>query len=78
MIRHLLSHDSLTKSVIEGDVGSQIGRGRLRTEYMKQNTIDVGKNCYKELNELSNDKKAWRTVAIQSNKQLKTPWILIK
>lgn len=35
-------------------------------EYMKQIIIDMGKNSYKDLKELSNDRDAWRTAANQS------------
>lgn len=35
-------------------------------EYMKQIIIDMGKNSYKELKELSNDRDPWRTAANQS------------
>jgi len=67
MIGHLLHHNSLSKTVIKGDVEGHIGRGRPRMEYMKQIIIDMGKNSYKELKELSNDKDACRTAANQSN-----------
>lgn len=66
MIGHLLRHESLTKTVIEGDVEGHIGRGRPRMEYMKQLMSDMGKNSYKKLKELSNDREAWRTAANQS------------
>jgi len=58
MIRHLLRHDSLLKTVIEGNVDGHIGRGKPRMEYMKQIIIDMGKNSYKELKELSNHRDA--------------------
>ncbi|KAF0760252.1 craniofacial development protein 2-like [Aphis craccivora] len=48
----ILRHESLSKTVIEGDVEGHIGRGRPRMEYMKQIIIDMGKNSYKELKEL--------------------------
>jgi len=35
-------------------------------EYMKQLMSDMGKNSYKKLKELSNDREAWRTAANQS------------
>lgn len=63
MIGHLLYHNSLTKRVIEGD----IGRGSLRIEYMKQIMIDMGKTSYKQLNKLSNDRESWRFAVNQSN-----------
>jgi len=66
MIGHLLRHESLTKTVIEGDVEGHIGRGRPGMEYMKQLMSDMGKNSYKKLKELSNDREAWRTAANQS------------
>ncbi|KAF0765853.1 craniofacial development protein 2-like [Aphis craccivora] len=66
MIGHLLRHESLSKTVIEGDVEGHIGRGRPRMEYMKQIIIGKGKNSYKELKELSNDRETWRTAANQS------------
>lgn len=53
--------------MIEGDVDGHIGSERPRMEYMKQIMIDMGKNSYKELKELSNDAKSWRTVVNQSN-----------
>lgn len=34
MIGHILKHESLLKTMIEGDVEESIGRGRLRAEYM--------------------------------------------
>lgn len=37
MIRHILRHASLLKTIIEGDVEGQIGRRRPRTEYITQN-----------------------------------------
>jgi hypothetical protein len=67
MIGHILRHDSLTRNVIEGDVEGYIGRGRLRMEYMKQIMIDTGKDNYKELKELSYNRKAWRNSANQFN-----------
>jgi len=66
MIGHLPRHESLSKTVIEGDVEGHIGRERPRMEYMKQIIMDMGKNSYKELKELSNDRDAWRTAANQS------------
>jgi len=36
-------------------------------EYMKKIMIDMGKNIYKELKELNNDREAWRTAANQLN-----------
>jgi hypothetical protein len=63
MIGHILRHDSLTKNVIEG----YIGRGRPIMEYMKQIMIDMGKNSYRELKELSYNRKTWRTAANQSD-----------
>jgi len=36
-------------------------------KYMKQIIIDMRKNSYKELKEISNDMDAWRTAANQSN-----------
>jgi len=56
----ILRHDSLTKSVIEGDVEGHIGRAGPRVEYM-------GKTSYKELKELNNDMDGWRTTAKQSS-----------
>jgi len=67
MIGHILRHDSLTKNVIESDVEGYIRRGRPRMEYMKQIMIDMGKDSYKELKELSYNREAWRTAANQSN-----------
>ncbi|KAF0764776.1 craniofacial development protein 2-like [Aphis craccivora] len=66
MIGHLLRHESISKSVIEGDIEGHIGRGRPRIEYMKQILIDTGKNSYKEFEELSNDRGSWRSAANQS------------
>jgi len=43
MIGHLLRHESLSKTVIKGDVEGHIGRGKPRMEYMKQIIIDMGK-----------------------------------
>lgn len=37
------------------------GRITPRVEYMKQITIDMGKNKYKELKELSYKRYPWRT-----------------
>jgi len=69
MIRHLLRHDSLTKSVIEGDVEGHIRRERPRMKYMKQIMIDMGKTIrsYKDLMKLSNDRDDWRFAANQSS-----------
>jgi len=66
MIEHLLRHDNLSKTAIEGDVEGHIERERPRMEYMKQIIIDMRKNSYKELKELSNDRDACRTAANQS------------
>jgi hypothetical protein len=63
MIGYTLRHDSLTRNVIEG----YIGRGRPRMEYMKQIMIDMGKDNYKELKELSYNREAWRIAANRSN-----------
>jgi len=67
MIGHILRHDCLTKNVIEGDVEGYIGRGRSRMEHMKQIIMNMGKNSYKELKELSYNREAWRIAANQSN-----------
>lgn len=48
MIGHSLRHDSLTKSVIEGDVEGYIGRGKLRMKYIKKNCGGHGMNSYKK------------------------------
>jgi len=66
MIGHLLRHESLSETVIEGDVKGHIGRGRPRMEYTKQIIVEMGKNSYKELKGLSNDRDEWRTAANQS------------
>ncbi|KAF0763285.1 craniofacial development protein 2-like [Aphis craccivora] len=48
---------------IEGDVEGYIGRGRSRMEHMKQIIMNMGKNSYKELKELSYNREAWRIAA---------------
>lgn len=55
IIRHLIHYDSVSKSIVEGDVESNIRRRRLRMEYMLQ---IMRKNMYKESKELINDKDA--------------------
>lgn len=50
MIGHVLRHESLLKTILEGDVEGHIGRGRLRVEYMTQVMKDVNKG------------EAWRTM----------------
>jgi len=45
-----------------------IERGRLRMEYLKQIMIDMGKNGYKELKELSYKRKAWSTRTTNRNR----------
>jgi hypothetical protein len=58
-----VSIKKLTRNVIEGGVG----RGKPRMEYMKQIMIDMRKDNYKKLKELSYNRKVWRTAANQSN-----------
>lgn len=53
MVGHILHHDSLTKNDIEGDIEGNIGRGKPRMEYTKQIMMDMRKDSYKELKELS-------------------------
>lgn len=66
MIEHILRHNSLTKNVKEGDVEGYV-RGMPRMEYMKQIIIDIGKDSYKKLKELSYNREAWRIAETQSN-----------
>lgn len=58
MKEHLLHQGGLTKSVIEGDVKDHIGKRRSWMEYMKQIMTDMGKNRYKVLKELCDDRDA--------------------
>lgn len=51
IIVYLPRHDSLTKSVIEGDVEGYIGWGRPKMEYIKQIMVDMEKDNYKEFKE---------------------------
>lgn len=47
-----------------------IGRGKSRTENMKQIIIDIGKKKYRNLKILSHNRDVWRTVAHQSNERI--------
>lgn len=61
IIEHTLRHESLLKTLIKGDVEGHIVRGRLRAEYMTQIMKDINKEKYKDLKELSYNRKAWKT-----------------
>lgn len=43
-MRHLWLYYNLIKSVIKGNVEVHVETGRLQMDYMKQITIDVGKD----------------------------------
>lgn len=49
MIEHLLCHDGLMKSEIEGEAESYIVRGRPRMEHINLIMVDTGKDRNNEL-----------------------------
>lgn len=57
-IRYILKHESLLKTIIEGDSEGYIGRGIPMMEYMTMK--DINKEKYMDLNELSYNREAWK------------------
>jgi len=64
-IEHTLCYNSLLKLIIKRCVDGKTGRERPRMEYISQimKNMDIG--SYRDLKELSFDRKAWRIAANQ-------------
>jgi len=60
IIGHILKHESLLRTIFERELEGHVGWGRLRTKYMTQIIKDMNKRSYKDLKELSYNRKAWR------------------
>ena len=66
MVGHILRHDSLLKTIIEGNIEGKNARGRPRLEYMTQIREDVGKSSYTAMKRMAQHRAEWRAAANQS------------
>ncbi|KAI5631681.1 reverse transcriptase (RNA-dependent DNA polymerase) domain-containing protein [Phthorimaea operculella] len=59
MLGHLLRHDDLLKTIIEGKIEGRRGRGRPRRAYMDQVKEKIGVMSYKEVKEKAQKRADW-------------------
>jgi len=67
LVGHILRHESLTNTVLEGMVEGENCRGRQRMEYLPQIAEDVSCRNYAEVKRLAQDRTAWRLASNQSH-----------
>jgi hypothetical protein len=65
MVGHILRHEDLMKTVLEGRVEGKNYRGRPRLEYIEQIRKDVECNTYSEMKGMVEDRTGWRAASYQ-------------
>ena len=60
---HLMRHEGLLKTIIEGYVDGKRPRGRPRLRYMDQIMKDVGCTTYGEMKRKAERREEWRSAA---------------
>ena len=63
---HILRHESLLHTIMEGLVEGKRARGRPRRKYISQIMQDLGCGSFTELKRLADNRTEWRTAANQS------------
>lgn len=66
LVGHILRHNSIVRTIMEGYVEGGRYRGRPRLEYMQQIKEDTGCHTYEEVKRKANERLTWRTAANQS------------
>ena len=59
-IGHILRHDSLLATILEGTLEGRNYRGRPRLNFVTQLVQDLGCKCYVELKRLAQDREMWK------------------
>ena len=65
LIGHILRHDGLMKTIVEGQVEGKNGKGRPRTKYMEQVKKDVKEKKYVGVKRLADRRTEWRAASNQ-------------
>jgi hypothetical protein len=65
MVGHILRHEGLMKTVLEGRVEGKNYRGRPRLEYIEQIIKDVECKTYSEIRRMVEDRTGWRAASYQ-------------
>jgi hypothetical protein len=66
LIGHLLRHEGLLKTVIEGTVAGKRCRGRPRLRFIQQIVNDVRCKNYTEMKQLTESRREWRAASNRS------------
>ena len=67
LIGHIMRHDGLMKTIIEGQVNGKRGKGRPRMCYIGQIIKDVGEKKYVSMKRLADRRAEWRAASNQSS-----------
>ena len=67
LIGHIMRHDGLMKTIIEGQVNGKRGKGRPRMCYIGQIIKDVGEKKYVSMKRLAERRAEWRAASNQSS-----------
>ena len=67
LIGHIMKHDSLIKTIVEGLVDGKRGKGRPRMYYIGQIIKDIRKNKYVNMKKLAHRRAEWRAASNQSS-----------
>ena len=65
-VGHIMRHDGLMKTIVEGQVEGKKGKGRLRMTYIGQGIKDVKQKKYVSMKRLADRREAWRAASNQS------------
>ena len=66
LVGHILRHDGLMKTIVEGQVDGKNGKGRPRIKYMEQVKKDVKEKKYVGVKRLADRRIEWRAASNQS------------
>jgi hypothetical protein len=66
LIGHILRHNSLLKTVLEGEISGKNYRRRHRMKYIGQTMKDVKRKSYVGMKRLAENREVWRSAINQS------------
>ena len=66
LVGHIMRHDGLMKTIVEGQVEGKKGKGRPRISYIGQVIKDVKEKNYVAMKRLADRKEEWIAVSSQS------------
>ena len=66
LVGHIMRHDGLMKTIVEGQVEGKMAQGRPRIIYIGQVMKDVKEKKYVAMKRLSDGREEWRAALNQS------------